>query len=124
MPPGYRVLQGAFDQTYEGRGRSSSRYRGDEVKVALLGDAKTHLAARVAATFDALERTGATFDIKGLYSIDEKTIALKKIEILSVPAELRWPLDGLDSLKTLERRWSMSIQSTRPCRRMHVSSFK
>lgn len=95
----------AFDQTYETEKKKLlSDVESMETSFAALGEAQSRLSVLTAAAFASLEKIGTTFDIEGLYSVDEKTAISEKTDTLAVPGQLSILMDGLESLKTLERK--------------------
>jgi ABC-type lipoprotein export system ATPase subunit len=69
-----------------------------------LGEAKFRLSVMISAAFSTFEKVATSFGIDELYSVEEKSAWLEKIESLSVPPALSGMLDGLESLKMLERK--------------------
>lgn len=95
----------SFDQAYESEKRKLlADIESMRSQLIPLGDAVTRLSTLASKTFSVLEKLGTSFEIEGLYSVEEKIAVLEMIEKISVPTSLTEMLDGLDSLKTLEKK--------------------
>ncbi len=95
----------AFDQTYETeKQKLLADVESMKMSFAALGEARSRLSVLATAAFASLEKIGTTFDIEGLYSVEEKTTVLEKVDALVVPIQFSILMEGLESLKTLERK--------------------
>ncbi len=95
----------AFDQTYESEKRKLlTDVESMKTSLVALSEARSRLSMLTTAAFASLEKIGTAFDIEGLYSVDEKTVILEKVDALAVPDQLLTLMDGLESLKMLVRK--------------------